>query len=622
MSHFWHKPLNLVASGALVFAMVGIGIGGASAAKPHHPSAKNSRTLIFSDYEAPTTANPMTISVVVELSMVDNNLAFGQGPYYDQKVRLRPGFLTSLPKPSHNGTVYKASLRHGLKWSDGKPLNNRDLLFGWHVYMNAGYCSGTCDNITKISLRGKRGVVFHLAHPSAIFAQYQFPPFIPHFWGRLGSGKDRKACLKAVAGCGPIVTKLTGDPSMNYHDASFVTAGPYKASSWAANDTRVTFKPNKFWNNSFVGEKRGKPHLKHLIFAAFTPQDPGLINAAATGETDVTQDFTLLQVKHLRQHKDHQYKVVTQATFNPEQLFFNVGFKDATVEGLGGSTVFKGKNPVYNKKVRLALGLAFKRPNLIHFAYGVPMSIAKRLYSYTSPVLCDKALPSPYCNRSIKGAWDPLSHKWLTPGSKKAIKAAKKLMKKSGYSGSHPATIYLSTNATDNLARKGIYLYLHKAWAKIHVNLNLVDVSASLGGKFLVSYSQGGIAAHSHFQIALFAFGLGIPQPDSLRTSLASQYCPSKDPTVKNRDFDGNDSCINNKAMDKAWNKAESTANNKVRAKQFKKIQVIMSKNAYWTTTDVRPNVNTVDKKARGVKGNPFDSDAANWNSWDWKAAS
>src|SRR5579884_527792 len=440
MSHFWHKPLTLAASLLVVFAMMGM--GGASVA-----SAKGS--LTFSDYEGPHTANPAQLTVVVELSIANETLPFGQGPFYNQKVKLESGFLTGTPNPSNGGKTYTVSIRNGIKWSNGHALTNKDLLFGWKVYMNAGYCSGYCDIINSMSLKGSNKVVFHLSAPAppAVFYTNDFPPFIPSFWTRITSKKNLDACLASkgpssdggFSACGPAAKTITGDATFNYHDSSYLTAGPYKISSWGGtpSGSKITFVPNKYWRGSWVGGccvkgNNGPPRLSQAVFQLYATQQ-GMITAAASGGTDVTSDYTLANVATLKKFSGGRYKIITPGTFNLESAFFNVFNKTVSVYDNANHTVYHGKNPVANVKVRLALALAFDRAKLISYAYKAPLKVAKKLVSYSSPVANDTDKPhDPWGDKSIKGAWDPIKKKYEAPGSKTAMADAKKLLKQAG----------------------------------------------------------------------------------------------------------------------------------------------------------------------------------------------
>jgi ABC-type transport system substrate-binding protein len=644
MSHFWHKPLSIAASLAFVAGMMGFGAAGVSAHGTHsasstHRAAKG--TLIFSDYEAPTTPNPIQLTVVVELAMANEILPFGETPFYNQKVKLQSGFFTKL---SGSGKTYSTSIRKGIKWSNGHPVTNNDLIFGWKIYMNLGFCSGFCDDIASISKHGSLGVTFHLHSPTATFWALDVPPFIPSFVAKapiksVASGSQIKACLNSkgpnadlgFTACGAADKTISTDPSFNYQNSDYLTAGPYQISSWGGSPLRVTFKPMKYWKNSNVGTccvkggGKGGPRLKTLVFQAYANQT-GMEAAAATGATDVTSDYTVADVKTLdKLNSHHKYHVAVPGTFNLEMMFFNVYGKKVDVRDNANHTVYSGANPVANVKVRQALALAFNRAGLISFAYKTSKSVASKLVSYSVPVPNDTSSPKdPWGDKKINGAWDPLKHKYVAPATKSAMADAKKLLKQAGYSSKHKAQIYITTNSVGNLTRASEQLYLQKSWGKLgSVSVHNVDVEERGNpAPFLATWSQSGTTAHGHTMIAIFEEALGAPQPDGWEPDVASNRCPRTEKDKSKLDTDANWSCIKNKTIDTIFKKAAKTTNNGTRIKLFDQFQTLMVNNVYWDALAMKPNVETYDGKAVNILPSAFSSGTPNWDSWDWAAKS
>ena len=177
-------------------------------------------------------------------------------------------------------------------------------------------------------------------------------------------------------------------------------------------------------------------------------------------------------------------------------------------------------------------------------------------------------------------------------------------------------TVYLTTNGSGNTARGNFATYLHAAWAKIGVNMIYNDVESGSHGPFLRTYTAGGTAANGWYEIALFAYGLGLPQPDGFLQNVTTTYCPQ----VGKADIDGNYSCIEDSTINHDFNAASKTVNDKTRKKLFNQMQAEFVKNAYWVATDVRPNIETYDKHAGGIVNSPFSLDTPDWDAWDWKA--
>jgi ABC-type oligopeptide transport system substrate-binding subunit len=388
--------------------------------------------------------------------------------------------------------------------------------------------------------------------------------------------------------------------------------------------------PNPKWSNKWIGGccVKGNGNKPNLVFVGYADQT-SMVNAAATDATDVTSDMTLFNVGQLQDLlKQHPgaFKIQNGATYNPEQLFFNVhntpdGGKTVDVKDNTGNTVYSGKNPVANVNVRLALSLTFNRPKLIEYMYKVGSSIANKIYSYDEPVVNEKGVKNPYADKAITGVWDPIQKKFVAGGTSKALKDAVKLLGKAGYHGCSSSktclTVYLTTNGTGNTARGNAALFLASAFSKIGVKLNYVDVESGSHGPFLRTWSAGGTAAHGWYEIALFAYGQGLPQPDGWLQNVTTTYCAQKG----QQDIDENYSCIEDKVIDHALNAASKTASDKARQSDFDKFQMEFAKQAYWVNTDVRPNITTYDSHAHNIIANPFDQSVPNWDANDWKAS-
>ncbi len=436
MSHSWQKPLNIVASGALVLGALGFSAGAASASSAHRPAAK-ATTVVFSDYENAPTLNQAQYNGV---AVAENNYlldTFGQSPYYNNKFKLQPGFFKSIAKPQNKGLTYNWTLRSGMKWSNGKPITNKDFLLAWRVESNPASgpaCLGSCDYIKSVTLKGKYGIVWHMkqVYGPAPFASQ--PGFMPTSWDGISckfskgscngplSGKAAQTqinnCLKSTGACTPIATRVYLDQSFNYESPSDVHAGPYDLVSYSNTSgvNHITYKPNKYWKASYVGASAGTK-FKNLIYQQYTDQ-PSMINAAARHDTDVTNDYTLLDEGLLRKAAKGNFKIEESGTWFPEELFFNTYNKKVNIAGGGPSGV---KNPAADTRVRQALSLSYDRAALIANAYGVSRGEAAKYVSYTNPILSTPLLKAPFADKSITGAWDPIKGKYVKPAQGSAI---------------------------------------------------------------------------------------------------------------------------------------------------------------------------------------------------------
>jgi len=190
---------------------------------------------------------------------------------YDDKGEYVPEMALTVPTLanggiSRDGKTIVLHIRHGMQWSDGAPLDARDLRFTWQAVMNprnntrlrAGW-----DDITSIALPDNDTAVVHLREPYAailgIFALggAGYPPLPAHL--------------------------LAGLPDLNHapFNAAPLSSGPYVLTRWN-HGTSLEFDANpRYW--------RGKPAIAHITYRII-PNADTLFNAMQTHEVDVDVD--------------------------------------------------------------------------------------------------------------------------------------------------------------------------------------------------------------------------------------------------------------------------------------------------------------------------------------------
>ena len=233
---------------------------------------------------------------------------------------------------SRNGKTIVLHLRHGMRWSDGAPLDARDLRFTWQAVMNprnntrlrAGW-----DDITAIDLPDNDTAVVHLREPYAailgIFALggAGYPPLPAHLLAQL--------------------------PDLNHapFNAAPLSSGPYVLTRWN-HGASLEFDANpRYW--------RGKPAIAHLTYRII-PNADTLFNALRTHEVDVDVDsITETQIAQLGTHdrlRRTQKRLVANyrhITFNTAKPTLNdVRVRRAIAEAVDwdrlNATVFHGYN--------------------------------------------------------------------------------------------------------------------------------------------------------------------------------------------------------------------------------------------------------------------------------------
>jgi peptide/nickel transport system substrate-binding protein len=200
---------------------------------------------------------------------------------YDDRGELLPELVTAVPSianggMSADGKTIVLHFRRGLQWSDGAPLDARDLVFTWRAVMdernNTRLRTGW-DDIRTIELPDPHTAIVRLKEPYAailgIFALggAGYPPLPAHL----------------LAG----VRDLNRAP----FNAQPISSGPWVLTAWH-HGASLEFAPNpRYW--------RGPPKLARLSYRII-PNSDTLFNALRTHEIDVDDTITENQIDELR----------------------------------------------------------------------------------------------------------------------------------------------------------------------------------------------------------------------------------------------------------------------------------------------------------------------------------
>jgi peptide/nickel transport system substrate-binding protein len=187
---------------------------------------------------------------------------------YDDAGNYVPEMALAVPTVqnggiSRDGKTVVLHLRHGMRWSDGAPLDARDLRFTWQAVMNprndTRLRSGW-DDIATIDVPNDDTAVVHLREPYAailgIFALggAGYPPLPAHL--------------------------LAGLPDINH--APFnehpISSGPYVLTAWHHGSTLEFDANSRYW--------RGRPAIAHLTYRII-PNADTLFAALQTHDVDV-----------------------------------------------------------------------------------------------------------------------------------------------------------------------------------------------------------------------------------------------------------------------------------------------------------------------------------------------
>src|SRR5918912_1782742 len=133
-------------------------------------------TVIDGLFEEPDRLIPNTSSET--FSVMVQQTIFTPLFYTDDNGVLHPGLASQIPTLSNggiskDGRTYTIHLRPGLKWSDGQPLDARDVDYSWHLWLNKDlivYSTVGLDQIKSATVSGDRlSITFHLKAPYSPF---------------------------------------------------------------------------------------------------------------------------------------------------------------------------------------------------------------------------------------------------------------------------------------------------------------------------------------------------------------------------------------------------------------------------------------------------------------------
>ncbi len=546
----------------------------------------------YSDYQFPDSLNTAYQSNAA-VSTLASNLLFDGLVSYNNKAALFGDLLTRIPSVkngdiTNGGKTITLHLKPGTKWSDGRQLTSADVNFGWKVSsdkVTGPACQQSCDFISRIDTPNKFTAILRMKSVYGAAIPYALPPVWPLSWSQDGGWAKGDAHAAAL--------KLGSDPTWTFENKTFPTNGPYQVSEFVKDD-RIVFTPMKYYNVMNCG-----PYVKSVIFAFYSNQD-AMIAAAASRQTDLTQDYTPTNLPALNQHAG-AFKVSAPAGFVFEHLEFNL---DPTYNGQ--------PNPLSNKNVRLALALSLDKIGLLQSALQLPKKTIQNLVAWT-PLINTPQLVQPFADKALRGQWDPLAKAYVLPGNGRALTDARKLLASTPYKSGFTLDFWTTTGnagraATQNVAAAN--------WAHLGVKTNVQQAPAS---KLFGEYDKGGILSHGAFQVALFAF-VGSPDPDQLKGNLMSTRI-DRFAATKSIGVNGNDAGIKDPTIDAALHKEAGTFDKKVRQAAFTTIQVRINQNAYWIPLYSRPVIATTDGRVGNFANNPTQI-GITWNTFAWTTKS
>lgn len=491
---------------------------------------------------------------------ITDGLLFSSLFALDARGRLRPELLREIPSAANHEIddrrhTVTLHLRPHLLWSSGVEITAADLRFGWRV-LNDPAANGACS--------GSCDRIASISVPDRYTAVVRFkdldpsalsdlPTALPHTWTLLGHTPHAAA------------KKLLQDPLFTFVGKTYAghpywTDGPYQA--------------EKTIDSQCVLFQRMPLYRVHPLPALSTIKVCPLSESGA----DVVKPLGPITLSP--SDLPVRAPTITAAPYlQLVHLEFNVG-----------SAQYRDQvNPVSDVRVRQALALATDRTTLARTVLQGTAAQVRPLAAF-SPLYAPRTAPGLLADPSLSGAWSPLSHRFL-PYGPQALADARALLQAAGYGSGITVDLALWSRLPlfDAIAHE-----LQRQWQAIGVQVAIRQLPTCWP-------CNNGIA-EGKYEIVLLTSGLSFDPGVITRLALAS-----------GRNLSG----FQNAQLDQAIDQGLRSMDWATRAPAYRRVERIVTKEAYWLPLLYPPVVVGVSRRLTGVSVNPAGS--ALWDVYRWR---
>ena len=360
------------------------------------PVGKFGGTFVSSTIgEGPKTFNPFNSKDNISSQMSDI--------MYDGLVTTDPVTGDTIPKLAKsftvNGKEYIVKLRHGIKWSDGKPITADDVVFTWQNIIFDGF--GNTSTRDSIVIDGKLPTVEKLDDYTVKFVTPE--PFAP-FLRMLATPIAPKHFFEPAVKKGKAY--FDGFLSTNINPKILVTSGAFRLKEYVPAQ-RVVFERNPDY---YVINKDDQklPYLDKLVYLIVGDINNQVLKFEG-GELDEIslQGANVARFKEMEKHGDF---TVYNIGPNTGTMYISMNMNNRKDEN--GKYYVDPKKQVWfqDKNFRQAVDYAIDRENMI-------FNIANGL---AEPLFTPETLNSIFLNKELKGYG-------------RNLEKSKELLKKSGF---------------------------------------------------------------------------------------------------------------------------------------------------------------------------------------------
>ncbi len=440
---------------------------------------------------------------------------------------------------SKDGLTYTATLRKGLKFSNGDPITAANFVYAWrrivdpktgsqYAYLASGVKNADkiMANKAKVSTlgvkaKGKYTIVFKLEKPMAQFKYYlAFSNFMPL----------EKSIVDKYG-------KKYGSSS-----SSLVYSGPYVATGWNGTSETITLKKNKYyWNAKNIKTDK-------IVFEV-VKQPENAVQMFKQGQLDFAPISTSDLYAANKSNKASKYVPEARATY----LEYN---QTGTVKALS------------NKNIREALNLSINRKELASQVSGGVFKAGTGLAPTGLATLPNGTDLAKYAKQDYR--YDPSKAKQLW---KKGLKQL----------GTSKVTLSLLASATDDPITKSTGDYLIGAWEKALPGL-------TVKAKYVTFQQRLTDQENQKFDINIGSWAGDYPEGSTFYDmfTTGASY---------------NDGKFSNKAYDKALKKASTVdaLSDTKRNKDYKDAEAALYKESNFSPLYFRGGYDLINPAVKGV---------------------
>lgn len=348
--------------------------------------------------EGPKTFNPYNTEDATSATMAEM--------MFDGLVSGRPDTGEVIPKLaksfeiSSDGKTYTVHLRHGIKWSDGKPITSDDVEFSWNKIILAGL--GNTSTRDSVVIEGKLPKVEKVDDYTVKFITAK--PFAP-FLRILSAPIAPKHIFESAVKKGDKYFKSFWSTTTPPKD--FVISGPFKLQEYVPAQ-RIVFERNpNYYEINLKNEKL--PYLDKIIYLIVGDLNNEILKFEAK-EIDVIN----LRGSNVGRYKKKEAK--------SDYIIYNIGPDTGTMFVAINMSTRKNEQGKYYVQPQKQAWFADK-----NFRYAIDWAIDRQAMvnnvanGLAAPLFTAESLNSIYLNKK------------LAKGHPKNINTAKAYLKKSGF---------------------------------------------------------------------------------------------------------------------------------------------------------------------------------------------